>query len=73
MASRINAYIAKYGKLPSYVSTTHGNMKYQSLIYMYSKVMTYYDNNKVLPSTVSVKSWYAQTLGPAAVIKVQPY
>ena len=68
MASRINSYIAKYGKLPSYVSTTKGNMKYQSLIYMYSKVLTYYNVKKVLPSSVSVKSWYAQTLGPAAVI-----
>ena len=68
IATRINSYIAKYGKLPNYVTTTKGTMKYQSMVYMYSKIMTYYNVNKVLPSTVSVKSWYAQTLGPAAVI-----
>jgi Pseudomurein-binding repeat len=68
IANRLNAYVAKYGKLPSYVSTSHGTMKYQSLIYMYSKIMAYYNVKKVLPKTVSVKSWYAQTLGPAATL-----
>ena len=68
ITNRLNAYIAKYGKLPSYVSTSRGNMKYQSLIYMYSKIMTYYNVKKVLPKTVSVKSWYAQTLGPPGTL-----
>lgn len=67
MAGKINSYIASNGKLPNYVILSNGKtMKYQSLIYMYSKVLNYYNVNKVLPSTVSVKSWYAQTLGPAA-------
>jgi hypothetical protein len=68
ITNRLNAYIAKYGKLPSYVSTSRGTMTYQSLIYMYSKIMAYYNVKKVLPSTVSVKSWYAQTLGPAGTL-----
>ncbi len=68
MATSINTYIIANGKLPSYVSTSRGTMKYQSLIYMYSKIMAYYNVKKVLPSTVSVKSWYAQTLGPAATL-----
>jgi hypothetical protein len=69
MATSLNKFINANGKLPSYVSTSHfGTMKYQSLIYMYSKVLAYYDVKKVLPSTVSVKSWYAQTLGPAGTL-----
>ncbi len=67
MAGKINSYIANYGKLPNYVTLSNGQtMKYESLVYMYSKVLNYYKDNKVLPGTVSVKSWYAQTLGPAA-------
>ena len=68
IASRINSFIVNNNRLPSYVSTSRGNMKYQSFIYMYSKIMTYYKVNKVLPKTVSVKSWYAQTLGPAGTL-----
>ena len=55
IATRINSYINKYGKLPNYVTTTRGKMKYQSMVYMYSKIMTYYNMNKVLPSTVICK------------------
>ena len=43
-------------------------MKYSSLEYMFSKVMAYYGLNKVLPNTVSVKSWYTLSLGPAATL-----
>jgi len=67
-ANKITTYVTKYGKLPSYVTTSRGKMNYASLIYMYSKVMAYYNVNKALPGTVSVKSWYAQTLGPKAVL-----
>ena len=36
-------------------------MKYESLIYIYSKILNYYNTYKVLPNTVSVKSWYSLT------------
>jgi hypothetical protein len=68
IANQINTYITANSKVPSYVTTPLGKMKYQSLIYMYSKILTYNQVTKTLPGTVSVKSWYAQTLGPAAVI-----
>lgn len=66
MASSVNSYIAKYGKAPNYVTTSQGAIKYQSMVYMYSKIMKYYKDNNKLPGTVSLKTWYAQTLGPAA-------
>lgn len=68
ITTRINSYINSHGNLPNYATTSLGNMKYQSLIYMYSKILNYYNIHSTLPSTVSVKSWYAQTLGPAATI-----
>ncbi len=68
IATRINSYITANGISPNYATTSLGNMKYQSLIYMYSKILNYYNIYKVLPNTVSVKSWYAQTLGSPAVI-----
>jgi len=68
IANSINSYINANGKIPNYVKTPLGNMKYQSMIYMYSKIMSYYHVNKKLPSSVSVKSWFSQTLGKPAVL-----
>ena len=56
------------GRLPNFVNTAVGTMKYYSLEYMFSKIMAYYGTYKVLPNTVSVKSWYTLSLGPAAVL-----
>ncbi|MTK63269.1 MAG: hypothetical protein F8N15_01720, partial [Methanobacterium sp.] len=68
MATSVNSYIAKYGKAPNYVTTSQGLIKYQSMVYMFSKIMNYYKVNNRLPTSVSLKSWYAQTLGPAATV-----
>jgi hypothetical protein len=61
MASSINSYISTNGRLPNYVNSALGEMKYESLIYMYSKILNYYNIYKSLPNTVSVKSWYSLT------------
>ena len=68
IADQINSYVKANGKLPNYVNTAVGTMKYSSLEYMFSKIMAYYGLNKVLPNTVSVKSWYTLSLGPAATL-----
>lgn len=68
MASSVNSYISKYGKAPNYVTTSYGTIKYQSLVYMFSKVMNYYNGNSKLPSSVSMQSWYANTLGPSGKV-----
>lgn len=70
-ANNINAYINANGKLPNYITTSLGTMGYQTAIYMYSKIMNYYQLNKVLPNTVSVESFSSYTngkFGPPAVI-----
>ena len=66
VANSLITYVNTNGKLPNYVNTAIGTIKYSSLEYMFSKIVSYYGDNKALPSTVSVKSWYTLTLGPAA-------
>jgi hypothetical protein len=66
IAGQINSFVNANGRLPNYVNTAIGTMKYSSLEYSFSKIMDYYGINKVLPNTVSVKSWYTLSLGPAA-------
>ncbi len=68
IASQINTFITANGRLPNYVSTPLGKMEYQSLIYMYSKIMNFYNTNNRLPTTVSVQPWYMNTYGPFATI-----
>jgi len=65
LAGRINSYINVNIKAPNYITTSLGRMGYQSAIYMYSKILNYYKVYSYLPSTVSVQSWYANTLGPS--------
>lgn len=57
LAKRVNAYIATYGKIPNYATTSLGKMKYESLIYTFSKVLNFQKTNNRLPSYVSVKPW----------------
>ena len=68
IANYVTSFVNANGRLPNFVNTAVGTMKYSSLEYMFSKIMAYYGTNKVLPNTVSVKSWYTLSLGPAAVL-----
>ena len=68
IAKNTNAFISSNGRLPNYVTTPLGTMNYASLTYMFSKIMNFYSVEKQLPKTVSVQSWYAQTLGPSGVL-----
>ncbi|MCE5213123.1 MAG: hypothetical protein LLF83_00175, partial [Methanobacterium sp.] len=63
IANKITTYISTYGRLPNYVTTSLGTMRYENLIYTLSKVLNYYDTNNSLPSSVSVKSWSSITSG----------
>ena len=61
LAKRINAFIDANGAAPNYANTNLGKLRYESLIYSYSKILTYYQTNKALPNYVSVKAWSAVT------------
>jgi len=57
VAGNLKTFITTYGRLPNYTTTALGNMRYESLIYTYCKIVTFYGTNKRLPYTVSVASW----------------
>lgn len=54
LASNIKNYINTNGRAPNYIATSLGNIRYESTIYMYSKIMNFYYTNKRLPSNVSM-------------------
>lgn len=57
IANRINSFISLNGRLPNYVSTSLGNMRYETISYSFSKILAFYKTNKRLPNTVSVTAW----------------
>ncbi|MBZ9570808.1 hypothetical protein KQY27_04505 [Methanobrevibacter sp. TMH8] len=54
LATSISKYISTYNKAPNYVSTSFGKMKYQTIIYGFSKILTYSYSYKRLPSYLSL-------------------
>ena len=63
MANRVRSYMDKNGRAPNYVTqtSTGKTIRYESMIYMFSQVLNYYNTNKALPSSVTVKSWATVT------------
>ncbi|MGF7119560.1 pseudomurein-binding repeat-containing protein [Methanobacterium oryzae] len=56
MAKRINAFLDSNGLAPNYSTNHLGKISYESLVYMYSKILNYYKVNSKLPSYVSMNS-----------------
>lgn len=56
------------GMAPNYATSTLGKIRYETLIYMYSRILNYYGVNHVLPNYVSVKPWFS----PLLVISADP-
>ena len=57
MAGKLISFIDTNGKSPNYSTSTLGKIQYESLVYMYSRIMNYYGTNKVLPNYVVMKPW----------------
>ena len=57
LAKRIKAFIDANGKIPNHATTALGEMKYESFVYMFAKILGFADSNNRLPATVSVNSW----------------
>ncbi|HML05613.1 MAG TPA: transglutaminase domain-containing protein [Methanobacterium sp.] len=67
LAKRVNTYIDANGKLPNYTTSGLGKFGYESLIYMFSKVMAFEKANQRLPSYVTVKSVSTTTSSSGSV------
>lgn len=61
MAVRIQSYINSAGRDPNFANSTLGKISYQSLVYMYSRIMSYCGTNSVLPQYASIKPWESIT------------
>jgi transglutaminase-like putative cysteine protease len=57
IAKRVNAFINANGRLPNYVTSSLGKLRPESLIYMFSRVLSFQETNHRLPSYVSVTPW----------------
>lgn len=57
IANRVNNYIANNGIAPNYASSSLGNIRHESLVYMYSKILYSYDLEGKLPNFITVDSW----------------
>ncbi len=64
LAKRVNAFIDANGRLPNYTSSNLGKLTYESLIYMFSRVLNFQKENNRLPNYVAVKPW--STIGTSS-------
>ncbi|MCC7551638.1 MAG: right-handed parallel beta-helix repeat-containing protein [Methanobacterium sp.] len=56
-AETIISYMDSNGRAPDYVSTSLGNIRYESLVYLYSLIVDYYGNKTALPQKITVTPW----------------
>jgi hypothetical protein len=56
-AKRIDIHMDSNYQAPAYGIIGPGKVSFQSQIYLYSRVLTSYNQSKALPSTVKVNSW----------------
>lgn len=57
LAKRINAFIDKYGRVPNYAASTLGKLRYESMIYMFSRILSFQKVKKRLPNYVTMTRW----------------
>ncbi|MGB9980068.1 pseudomurein-binding repeat-containing protein [Methanobacterium sp.] len=56
VTNRISQFINSNGVAPNYATTNLGKISYESLVYMYSKILSFYNTNNRLPNSVSMDS-----------------
>ncbi|MCQ2972983.1 MAG: hypothetical protein MJ209_06960, partial [archaeon] len=57
VANRVATYIETYGEAPNYASTNINNVKYSALIYTFSRILAYYNENAEIPARVYVDNY----------------
>lgn len=56
IANNIKNYIITHHTAPNYASSSIGKIRYESLVYIYSKIIDYYHTYNVLPNSVIVSN-----------------
>ncbi|WP_414468481.1 pseudomurein-binding repeat-containing protein [Methanobacterium sp. ACI-7] len=57
LAKRLKAFIDANGSIPNHATTPLGEMKFESIVYTFSKILGFYNTNSRLPDYVSVDPW----------------
>jgi len=57
LAKRVNAFIDTNGTLPNYANSNLGKLRYESLIYIFSRILNFQKVNNKLPNYVTVTPW----------------
>jgi len=68
LASKIQNFMDSTGRAPNYASITLGKIRYESLIYLESRIMNFYGVKKVLPKYAVVNSWNGSSNGTTSTI-----
>ena len=63
LAGRVKSYMDVNGAAPNYGSTTLGKIRYESLVYLFSRVVAFYGNEKYLPNYAVMKPWSSISSG----------
>ena len=59
IAQNIKNFITTNGRIPNYINTSLGLMRYEPAVLMYSKIMDFYNINNRLPNYVTMNAWNA--------------
>lgn len=57
MAQRIESFSDANNMAPNYVRSSIGNIRFENTVYIYSKILNYYKENRILPNYVYVSKW----------------
>ena len=57
IAKRVNSFMNSNGRAPNYVSSSLGNIRYESIIYICSEILDSYNTNYVLPYSIITDPW----------------
>ena len=68
LATKIQNFMDSTGRAPNYASITLGKIRYESLIYLESRIMNFYGVKKVLPKYAVVNSWNGSSNGTTSTI-----
>ncbi len=63
VAGNVKSFISSNGRAPNYAVSSKGNIRYESLVYTYARIMDYYRINGQLPSSVNVVNIVGTTGG----------
>ena len=61
LARTIKSHIGSTGRAPDSVKSRLGSLRYETLVYLYSRVLAFYSANSRLPNYVSVEPWATTT------------